>query len=103
MTDIISKDQYEKWAREIASKIDVGKIMEVGKMTTKKKKSNLGQTIDMAIDKKADSFWHHKTFEELANEQDIKPVKDEADFMSRYWGGLEDWDDIDEFLKEVRG
>jgi hypothetical protein len=49
----------------------------------------------------ADSFWKSKTLEELIKEQNVTPVKDEADFKNRYWGGLEDWDDIDDFLKEV--
>lgn len=49
----------------------------------------------------SESFWENKTFEKLIKERNVAPVKDEADFLNRYWGGLEDWDDMDDFLKEV--
>jgi hypothetical protein len=46
-------------------------------------------------------FWQHKTADELATEAGIMPVKDEEDFKKRFVGGLEEWDDIDDFLKEA--
>ena len=46
-------------------------------------------------------FWKHKTADELAEEQGIKPIKDEEDLSERIIGGLEEWDDIDEFIKEI--
>jgi hypothetical protein len=49
----------------------------------------------------SESFWKNKTLEELVKAQNVAPVKDEADFLKRYWGGLEDWDDMDDFLNEV--
>ncbi len=64
-------------------------------MTTKKTKLDQSH----ASTKKTDSFWEGKTGEELAREQGVAPVKDEMDFAYRFWGGGEDWDDMDEFLK----
>jgi hypothetical protein len=100
MTDIISKDQYTKWAQEIASKIDVGEIIKQGDaaMTTKKDKINLAQPASVLPENKIRSAWEGKTGEELAKEQGIKPIKDENDF-ARISGGQEDWEDIDQFLK----
>jgi hypothetical protein len=57
------------------------------------------QAADVAVTKKNNSLWEGKTGEELAREQGITPVKDEKDFASRFLGGGEDWDDMDEFLK----
>lgn len=80
-------------------------------MTTKKIKTvrkeqdyrgiKLTQSADVAAAKKIDPFWQHKTADQLAIEQDIKPIKDQKDFTKRIGGGLEEWDDIDEFLGEV--
>jgi hypothetical protein len=53
------------------------------------------------VAKKSVSFWQRKTADELAKEQGIRPIKDERDFARRIAGGLEEWEDIDEFLEEV--
>jgi hypothetical protein len=77
------------------------KKIKIVKEESKNKEINLAQTADTAIEKENNSFWKEKTVEELVKEQGVTPVKDEKDFARRFWGGLEDWDDIDEFLKEV--
>jgi hypothetical protein len=74
-----------------------------GKSKSDKPAIKSNQTEDKVSNRVNNSFWQHKTAEELAKEQGIQPVKDAADFEKRYLGGFEDWDDIDEFLKEVRG
>lgn len=48
------------------------------------------------------SFWQGETAAELARKQGIQPIKDAQD-LARLTGGLEDWDDVDEFLREIRG
>lgn len=100
MTDTVSKSGYEKWAKEIAAAINISTHDEgVAEMTTKKIK--IAQTTNTGVAKKNSLFWQHKTAEELAEEQGVIPIRDEADFIRRFVGGGEDWDDIDEFLKEV--
>ena len=98
MTEI-SKGEYVVLAREIAAKIKVGCGEEA--MTTKKNKTKLSQSPNALAPKVDTSFWEDKTLDELIEGQGVTPVKDEEDFNRRFCGGLEDWDDIDEFLKEI--
>jgi hypothetical protein len=58
-------------------------------MTTKKIK--LSQVIDVAVAKKSSSFWKGKTFEELAKEQGIKPIKD-VNLLKGHWPENADFD-----------
>jgi hypothetical protein len=67
------------------------------KIIRKKEPLSEKATIDKAA---ADSFWHHKTIDELIKEQGVKPIETEEDF-ARISGGFEDWDDIDDFLEQV--
>jgi hypothetical protein len=70
-------------------------------METNIKGKNTIRSVKKLEEKAEISFWQSKTAEELAKEQRIKPIKDAKD-LSRITGGLEDWDDVDEFLKEIR-
>jgi hypothetical protein len=69
-------------------------------MTTKRTKISQNVPGDQTASRKADSFWKGKDIDELIQEQSVRPIKNEED-LARISGGLEDWDDIDEFLKEV--
>jgi hypothetical protein len=75
-------------------------IQGVVEMTTKKAKIQKMKPADQSAEKKTGSFWQSKTVKELVKDQGAKPIKNEEDF-TMISGGLEDWDDIDEFLKEV--
>jgi hypothetical protein len=99
----IWQNQNATWVKEIASKIKVGEILHQEGMAgmTTKKKINLAQSPNALAPKVDSSFWEDKTIDKLIQEQGVTPVKDEEDFTRRFCGGLEDWNDIDEFLKEI--
>ncbi len=80
MSKMTSKDQYEKWAREIAAKIDIGNIMQQGvvEMTTKKAKLVNKEPLvlkQLMTTKKGidDTFWNPKSAKELREDQSVKP------------------------------
>jgi hypothetical protein len=56
--------------------IDIRKIVERGVTEVTINKNKPGQIADVMVAKKSSSFWKGKTFEDLAKEQGIKPVKD---------------------------
>ncbi len=67
-----------------------------------KGKKEHNKTSKEPLGKRTSSFWQGETAAELARKQGIQPIKDAQD-LARLTGGLEDWDDVDEFLKEIRG
>ena len=68
--------------------------------TKKKNEINLAQTTSVLPAKKPASNGEDKTIEEIVKEQGGRPIKDEKDF-GRIFGKYPEWNDIDEFLKEV--
>jgi ribosomal protein L14E/L6E/L27E len=69
--------------------------------TTKKIKSvrkepddqitNINQAADVAAARKGNSFWQSKTFEQLAREQGVKPIKD-LNQLKGHWPEGADFD-----------
>jgi hypothetical protein len=65
----------------------------------KKERNKVGKEL---LEARKSSFWQGETAAELARKQGVQPIKDTRD-LARLTGGLEDWDDVDEFLREMRG